>query len=85
VKNIRETEISMGSFFKKITKSEKKNHEIIRKSIVTKKRILKNQKFTISNITIKRPGGGIPASKFFKIIGRKAKKNYKINEMIKDE
>ena len=35
------------------------------------------------NITTKRPAGGIPASKFFKIIGKVAKKNFKINEKIK--
>ena len=83
VKNIRETELALGSMFKKITNSEKKNQNIIRKSIVASKIIKKNEKFTILNITTKRPAGGIPASKFFKIIGKVAKKNFKINEKIK--
>lgn len=84
VDNIRETEIAMGSYTKKITKSEKKNLNIIRKSIVAKKIILKNEKFSILNTTTKRPGGGIPASKYFEMIGKVAKKNYKTNEKIKN-
>ena len=83
VENLRETEISLGSFHKKITNSEKKNVNIIRKSVVAKKKINKNQKFTIYNITTKRPGGGIPASNFFKLIGKKSSRNYLPNELIK--
>ena len=65
VENLRETEKSLGSFHKKITNSEKKNVNIIRKSVVAKKKINKNQKFTIYNITTKRPGEGILSIELF--------------------
>ena len=72
----------MDLFIKKL--QSEKNVNIIRKSVVAKK-INKNQKFTIYNITTKRPGGGIPASNFFKLIGKKSNRNYLPNELIKNE
>ena len=82
VKLIRDTEIKMGSHFKKVTNSEKKNLKIIRRSIVAKKFIKKNEIFTWSNITCKRPAEGIDASKFLKFLGKKSKKNYSKNSLI---
>ena len=82
VKLIRETETKMGSYEKKITKSEKKNVKIIRRSIVAKKNIKKNEKFTKKNITCKRPGLGIDAANYLKFLGKKAKKDYLKNSFI---
>lgn len=83
VENIREAELSMGSSLKKITKSEKKNFLVIRKSVVASRIIFKDEKFTKHNITTKRPAGGIPASKYFEVIGKVAKKKFKVDEKIK--
>ena len=83
VQNIREAELSIGSSLKKITKSEKKNFLVIRKSVVANRIIFKNEKFTELNITTKRPAGGIPASKYFEVIGKVAKKKFKVDEKIK--
>ena len=82
VKLIRETETKMGSYEKKITKSEKKNVKIIRRSIVAKKNIKKNEKFTKKNITCKRPALGIDAVNYLKFLGKKSKKNYLKNSLI---
>ena len=49
---------------------------ISRKSIIAKKLINKGQKLSINNITCKRPGTGILAKNYFKVIGRKTKKKY---------
>ena len=73
----------LGSFLKKISKSEKKNIKIVRKSIVALKDITKNERFTKSNITCKRPGTGIKPVYFKKILGKKSKRNFKKDELIR--
>ena len=47
-------------------------------------RLLKGRKFTFKNLTCKRPGNGIPANKYFKFIGKKAKKNYEYDDLINE-
>ncbi|MDC0059876.1 N-acetylneuraminate synthase [Pelagibacteraceae bacterium] len=79
---IRKTEKYLGSGEKNVTKSEKENKNLVRKSIATLKNIKKGEKFSESNLTTKRPGYGISAMKWDEIIGKKAKRNYKINEFI---
>ncbi len=83
VEGIRYAEKILGKEKKIITKSESKNINYVRKSIVSKKLIKKGEKFTISNITTKRPGIGISPMKYFKILGKFAKKNFKKDELIK--
>ena len=74
VKFVRETEVSLGSFDKVVTKSEKKNQNIIRKSIVAKNNISIGEKFNESNITTKRPGHGLSPFMWNKILKKKQKK-----------
>lgn len=83
VRLIRNIDLAKGISEKKPTKSELKNRKMVRKSIVAFKKIKKGEKFTKNNLFIKRPSDGISPMKYFQIIGRKAKKNYKIDEMIK--
>ena len=71
-----------GKFGKFVSKSEKINKLIVRKSIYASKNILKNEKFTSNNICLKRPSNGIGGDRFLKIIGKKAKKNYKKDDLI---
>jgi len=82
VKYIRNIEIALGSKCKEPTKSELKNIMASRKSIVSKKNILKGEIFTEDNITIKRPYGGISPKKWDNIINRQAERNYNKDEMI---
>lgn len=82
VKKIRETEKMLGSYVKKVTKSEKKNIVFARKSIVAKKIIKKGEKFSEQNITVKRPGSGVSPYLWNKIIGKKAKKNFSYDDLI---
>ena len=82
ITNIRNTEKILGSFEKKISKSEMKNIKIVRKSIVALKEIKKGETFNFKNIGIKRPGYGIPPTKWDKIMNTKAKKNYEPDELI---
>jgi len=83
ISNIRETEEALGNSKKVITKSESENRKIIRKSLVANVFIKKGQKFKNDNISSKRPGGGISPMNIKKILGKKAKKKFLPDEMIK--
>ena len=83
VKSIRNVELSLGSKLKKITKSEKKNFKLVRRSIVAKKNIKKGDFYSYDNLTVKRPAFGISPLKWENIIGKKAKRNFDIDEFIK--
>ena len=75
-------ELAIGDGIKKPTKSEIKNSQLVRRSIVAKKQIVKGEYFTEENLTTKRPGIGISCSRWDEIIGRKSKKNYLIDDLI---
>ena len=83
VQGIRIVEKALGDKIKKVTKSEKKNIYIVRKSIVASTKIKKNEKFSNFNITCKRPGTGISPFFFKKLIGRKSMKNFNSNDLIR--
>ena len=79
---IRKTEEYLGKDVKIMTKSESKNRNLARKSIVALKDIKKGTNFSEVNLTTKRPGTGISPIKWKDIIGKKAQKNYKKNDFI---
>lgn len=80
---IRLVENIMGNGNKNISKSEKKNLKIARKSLVAAKNIKKGEIFSHDNIDIKRPGTGISPINYWTVIGKKSKKNYKTDDIIK--
>ena len=82
INNINAVIKAMGSKKKKVTLSEKKNIPVVRKSILANTYIKKGEKFTIQNLTTKRPGNKISASNWYNLIGRKAKKNYEKDDFI---
>jgi N,N'-diacetyllegionaminate synthase len=82
VDNIRLVEKILGSEIKDVTFSEKKNSNIVRKSIVASRFIKKNEKFTKENITCKRPGTGISPLFFKKLLGKKSAKNFNKDDLI---
>ena len=83
VKSIRNIEIAMGKSKKFITKSEKKNIKIVRKSIYASKSIKKGEVFSFNNLIMLRPNYGISPMKFDKIIGKKSKYNFKEGQLIR--
>ena len=83
VQSIRIVEKTLGNKIKKITKSEKKNIYIVRKSIVASTKIKKNERFSNLNITCKRPGTGISPLFFKKLIGKKSVINFNKNDLIR--
>lgn len=74
-----------GSGRKEPSVSEAKNKTIVRKSIVASKQIKKGEYFTEYNITVKRPGEGISPMKWDEIIGKRAKKNFSIDDYIESD
>ncbi len=85
VKSIRNIEIAIGDGIKKITTSESINKNIVRKSLVAAKKIRKGDIFDNENITAKRPGNGLSPMLLNNLIGKKAKRNYLVDELIKKE
>ena len=80
---IRNTEIALGQYCKKPTKTELKNRLLIRKSIVAAKTINKGEFFTEENMTVKRPGIGISPLKWQMLIGKKSARSFKKNDLIR--
>jgi N,N'-diacetyllegionaminate synthase len=79
---IRNVETALGDGIKGPSPSEIKNRAIARKSIVASRDIKKGEVFSEENITTKRPGTGIDPMMWNKVIGKKAKRNFKMDELI---
>lgn len=82
VKAIRYIEKAMGTGIKKPSKSEIKNIAAARKSIVAARDIKKGKVFTEDDLAVKRPGTGISPMQWDMVIGKKAKRNFKKDELI---
>ncbi|MBU4491738.1 MAG: N-acetylneuraminate synthase [Euryarchaeota archaeon] len=84
ISGIRNIEKALGTGIKKPSPSELKNKPVVRKSIVAAFPIKKGETFTEMNITIKRPGTGITPMRWDEMIGRKAGRDYKRDEIINE-
>jgi N,N'-diacetyllegionaminate synthase len=82
VNGIRNIEQALGSSIKEPSISELKNIELARKSIVASSFIKKGEKFTINNITTKRPGTGLSPMKWDEVINKVASKDFHKDEQI---
>lgn len=79
---IRNIEQALGDGHKHVSQSERKNIDIARKSIVAARDIRKGETLTEENITTKRPGNGISPMLWDSVIGRKAIRDFKYDELI---
>lgn len=82
VTGIRRVEKALGDGKKRVSKSEKKNLGIVRKSIVAGCAILEGDCFTESNLAVKRPGTGMNPMRWFEVLGTTAKHDFKKDELI---
>lgn len=82
VKAIRNIELALGDGKKTPSDSEKKNINIVRKSIVAKCDIKAGSRFSENSLTTKRPGTGISPMEWEKVIGQTAKRDFRADEMI---
>jgi N,N'-diacetyllegionaminate synthase len=82
IKAIRNIESARGDGVKKLTSSEMSNLSIARKSIVASIDIKEGEIFTDENLTTKRAGVGISPMKWDEVIGKRAQRNYLLNDLI---
>lgn len=82
IEGIRNIEVALGDGIKRPSTSEFKNKPIARKSIVAAKEIKAGDLLTEDNLAVKRPGTGISPMQWDLVIGRTAKRNFGIDELI---
>lgn len=82
IREIREIELALGDGEKRPSAIELQNRIPSRKSLVSACNIAKGEKFTVHNLTMKRPGIGIAPSKFWEYIGKSATRDYCEGELI---
>ncbi len=83
VKEVRKIEAYLGKETKEPTESEMKTRASLQKCLVARSDIKEGEIFDENNIIAKRTGGvGISPLRYFELIGKKANKSYKLNEII---
>jgi len=79
---IRNIELALGDGIKRLTPSEARNKPVVRKSLVASKVINAGEVFSADNITTKRPGIGISPMNWDAVMGRKALRDFTVDELI---
>lgn len=82
VRAIRVVEKAIGNGRKFVAKSERKNMNIARKSLIANAVIRKGEIFTEKNLTVKRPGDGMSPLLYWSMIGEVASRDYEADERI---
>lgn len=82
VAGIRNIETALGDGKKTVSQSEKKNIPVARKSIVARRPIKKGEVLMAENLTVKRPGNGISPMRWFELLGTKAVRDFRGDELI---
>ena len=82
VQSIRHIEQALGNGEKTPSPSERRNIEIIRKSIVARKHIKRGDYLTEENLTVKRPSSGISPMLWDEVVGTIAKRDFEEDELI---
>lgn len=82
VKQIRKIELILGNKFKKIQKGENRILKAVRRKPFALKKIKKNEKFTEKNLNFLRSSISFKKTDINKLINKKSKKIFRINQMI---
>lgn len=85
VEGVRNIEAAYGDGIKRPHAAEIENKAIARRSLVAIEHIRKGEVFTVNNVTAKRPATGISPMKFWDYIGRPAKRDYKVDDLINED
>ena len=83
IKSIRDVEKALGDGIKKLTEDEERIKKVARRSIVAIVDIPKGNLITREMLDIKRPGTGIEPKYLDVVVGRKAKRNIKKDDILK--
>lgn len=79
---IRNIEKAMGNGLKQPTPSEVANKAAARKSIVAARAIRLGERFTESNLAVKRPGTGMSPMQWDRVIGQIARRDFAPDDLI---
>lgn len=82
VEAIRNIEEALGDGVKSPSESEKDNIAVVRKSIIAARDIKAGEIMTENNLTTKRPGTGIDPMRWNEVLGTKAIRDFKEDELI---
>lgn len=82
VKSIREVEEALGSAKKGPAHSEIKNLGIARKSLIALRDIHQGEQFTTENLGSKRPGNGVSPLLYWTMLGKKAVKSFRKDDVV---
>ncbi len=82
IRGIRRIECALGSAQKQCTASERNNIQLVRKSIVAARAISADEVFSEENLTVKRPATGLSPMLWDGVIGKRASRPFKPDEVI---
>ena len=82
IRCIRQVEAALGSPRKFPARSELKNLDIVRRSLVAAQRIRQGERFSEDNLTSKRPGTGVSPLHYWDWLGREANQDFEEDEVI---
>lgn len=82
VKTIREVEVALGDGFKIPSASELPNKIMMQKSLVARRVIIKDEVIQESDLACKRPGSGLPPKWKNQVVGKKAARLIKKDEIL---
>lgn len=82
VADLRAVELALGSDKKAPTASELANRDVVRKSIVAVRPIVRGEVFSPENIGVKRPGTGLSPMVWHEVVGAKAHRDFHADEVI---
>ena len=85
IRRIRAVEKALGSGRKVPFESELIIAKVARKSIVTVRPVKKGERFTESNLGIKRPGTGLPPREYARVIGARATRDMLRDKLLKKD
>ena len=82
VSRIRHVEAALGDGIKRVSESEKKNRELVRKGVYAATRIKKGEGFSAENVTTKRPAHATDAAQWARVMQATAQRDYEPDEAI---
>ncbi len=80
---IRDAEKAMGHADKSPGPAERPNIDVVRKSLVANGDIAVGDVFTEHNLSVKRPGSGLPPSQYWSYLGKQSDRQYRKDEFIR--
>lgn len=80
---IRDVGPAMGNSDKSPGPAERANIDVVRKSLVASGDIAIGEAFTERNLSVKRPGTGLPPSDYWSLLGKLSDRQYRKDEFIR--